>query len=284
MNSEQRLTAIHGIISMARPFNVLVGTIGVLSCGLIADTAAADWTAVSIAAAAAGLLNAAANIINDTFDVATDRINKPHRAIVSGRASVAQGRFAAALLGIIGLVLSALVGFVPFAIAAAAVALMYSYSARCKGVPLLGNAVVGLVTGLAFPFGCAAAGDLASGIIPGIFAFLFSMGRELIKDAEDIEGDRAAGIVTFASREGPQSAVHMAGMLLFLVILISPLPWFYGLYSSLYLWTALFGVDAVLLVIMISLWRDSSRPRLARASLLLKADMLVGIAAIALGS
>jgi geranylgeranylglycerol-phosphate geranylgeranyltransferase len=283
MNSDTA-GSLGGLISLARPLNVLLGILGVLSCGLIAHAGAEQWASVFAAAAAAGLLTAAANTINDVFDVETDRINKPHRAVTSGAVSASRARAAAAVLGVAGLALSTLAGLLPFAIALPSAAMMYVYSSHLKRVPVAGNVAVGLITGLAFPFGCAAAGNIAAGVIPGIFALLYSVGRELVKDAEDVEGDMAAGISTFATREGAAAAAHLAGVFFFVLILLSPLPWLFGVYSDMYLWTIFVGVDAVLLGIMIYLWERSNRERLIFAGIVLKYDMVLGIAAVVLGS
>ena len=70
------------------------------------------------------------------------------------------------------------------------IALLYFYSARLKRTVLIGNLVIGLMTGMAFIYGGVVVGRMERAVVPAIFAFLVNLARELLKDVEDMEGDR----------------------------------------------------------------------------------------------
>ena len=66
-----------------------------------------------------------------------------------------------------------------------------------KRIILLGNFIVAFLTGLAFIYGGIAVNNFKYAVIPAIFAFLINFIREIVKDMEDIEGDKSAGIFSF---------------------------------------------------------------------------------------
>jgi 4-hydroxybenzoate polyprenyltransferase len=88
-----------------------------------------------------------------------------------------------------GLLCSFLLSRVNGMMAAGAVVSLYFYSARLKGTVLLGNLLVSLFTGLAFLFGSAAVGRFQSGL-RGHFCFFDAFGARIIKDMQDVPGDR----------------------------------------------------------------------------------------------
>jgi 4-hydroxybenzoate polyprenyltransferase len=89
-----------------RPFTLLPPLLGVVSGAVTAWGSAANphvlagqprllsWSlvwGVLLGSACAGLLNAASNVINQYHDIENDRLNKPHRPLVSGAISMRAG-------------------------------------------------------------------------------------------------------------------------------------------------------------------------------------------------
>jgi len=161
--------------------------------------------------------------------------------------------------------------------------LLILYDLRLKRITLWGNLAVGLAGGLAFVYGGLAVGRPTGALIPTGFAFLFHLGREIVKDAEDISGDREAGAVTLPVRWGVRTAVAVASGTFGLLMPLTFVPFWLGLYGWLYLITVVFGVDLVLVYVVLSMWRDHSPSNLRRVSVVLKADMIVGLGAILAG-
>ena len=187
------------------------------------------------------------------------------------------------MLFVAGVALSALINRAALLIAASASVLLYLYSARLKRTVLWGNLTVSLLSGLAFIYGGVTVFRLKIALVPAVFAFFFHLGREILKDIEDMVGDRAAEAVTFPIRHGVHASRLLITAVFSLLMILTLVPYGAGLFGRVYLWLVVLGVDAVLLFVMVSLWRDSSRENLHRLSGILKLDMLVGLLAIVAG-
>ena len=182
------------------------------------DAGSAPW----LLAASNGLLFAASMALNDWCDTAEDAINKPSRPIPSGRLLPVEVLGIAVLLFTAGILLAGQVqprfGFAAVLVTLASAA----YSLRLKQVPLAGNVLVALVT--AYPFLCWL---LADGAVPRsllnliLAVFVFRLGAEILKVAEDCEGDGACGIRTLATVRGVVFANRLGSGLLCLGVAVS---------------------------------------------------------------
>lgn len=269
-------------LELARPQNVLIASGSVL----VGALAAGFWPSgpsTLLACLAAGLITAGANAVNDVFDVQIDRVNKPRRPLPSGRLISAQAMRFSFLMAVAGLALSSLLGLWGFVIALSVTLLLLAYSSRLKRIPMWGNLAVSLAAGLAFIYGGIAVGRPGPALIPAGFAFLFHLGREILKDAQDVAGDRAAGARTLPAVVSVPGALRWAGLIFVLLVLATPLPFLVGHYSLAYLIIVVLGVDLPLVWVILSALRDHSPDRLGRLSLLLKLDMWVGLVAIMAG-
>lgn len=267
---------------LIRPLNGAISSLSVFIGAFITGTIT-PLSKVLLACLSAGLVAGGAYGINDLFDVEIDRINKPHRPLPSGKMGSRQAFVFSVSLSVLGVILGALVNLQALAIALSACLLLSLYSAWLKRTPLWGNLTVSLVAALAFVYGGIAVGRFRTSLIPAGFAFLFHLGREIMKDVEDFEGDRVGGAFTFPICYGKRPAfIVVTGVFLFLII-ATLLPFIYEIYSLTYLLVVLLGVDLVIGYIIFSMWRDQSSQNLHRLSNFLKADMVVGLLAIYLG-
>ena len=191
---------------------------------------------------------------------------------------------AVASLALAGLAIAVALGGMMVLIASWAIFLLMLYNWKWKRTPLIGNLCVAFTSALAFVYGGAAVQAIGIALWAAILAFLFHFGREIVKDMEDYSGDKAASAGTFAVHYGLAAAGSMAtaaflGLITFLI-----LPWLLGPFDELYLLVALVGVLPVLLVTILWLWKWQEPRQLHRLNLLLKADMVVGLAALLVGS
>ncbi|MCL4704302.1 geranylgeranylglycerol-phosphate geranylgeranyltransferase [bacterium] len=281
---------------ITRPLNVLIAGISILlAAGLVRPFI---FSANVVCALLAGMLiTAGANVINDVYDVAIDRINKPARMLPSGRMNIASARRYAIILFASGVIFSIFASLAGAAIACATSVLLIAYSIWLKRQPLTGNLAVSLATALSFLFGALAAaegakalqqtdlpfGDWRPGIFPAVFSFLFHFGREVVKDIEDQAGDRAVGAQTLPLAWGMRAAQIVASMAFILLAGVVLLPHVLGVYHAPYLWLILLGVYPVIGFAMFQLWKNPDAARMRLTSGLLKADMLVGLLAIYAG-
>jgi geranylgeranylglycerol-phosphate geranylgeranyltransferase len=189
---------------------------------------------LTCAMACGALITAGGNTINDCFDVEIDRVNHPQRPIPSGRVNKSAAWVLAVVELAAGIVLGGMVNTACGVMALVAVALLAAYEAAgLKNAGLPGNVIISLLTGLLFITGGAAAGDPYRPASLALLAFLASMGREIVKDIEDIAGD--APRRTWPMRVGITRARRGAAAFFVAAVLLSPLPWWLGTLSVTYL-------------------------------------------------
>lgn len=144
------------------------------------------------------LITGAGNAVNDYFDQKIDAVNRPGRPIPSGRVTPRSALIWSLVLFIAGCILAGLLSWLCFAVALTNSALLYFYARNLKTTLLIGNICVAYLTGSTFLFGGSVYGimGMRSALIPFWLSSLATMSREIMKDVEDIEGDRSDGART----------------------------------------------------------------------------------------
>jgi geranylgeranylglycerol-phosphate geranylgeranyltransferase len=273
---------IIGYITIPRPINLLLAFLSIFIGGFICGSL--DQPIKLILACFSGVfIMAGANTINDYFDIEIDRINKPKRPLPTGLLTPMEAYVYSLSLFLIGIILGAFIHRMAFCIAFLSSALLYIYSWKLKNSILLGNITVAFFTGLALVYGGLALGNIRRAVVVGIIAFLFHLSREIIKDIQDIEGDRALGIQTLPIRYNVKTALVWATVVIFLLIVFTLMPYFYGIFSLRYLIVVILGVDLFFVYITISMWRRPNSKNLGRLSFLMKIDIFIALLAVYLG-
>ena len=185
----------------------------------------------------------AGNTINDVFDVKIDEINKPNRPIPSGRISLENARnYAFALFGI-GIALSFVDSYLvnsiwPSVIVVPAAVIMYLYARNLKAMPLIGNLTVATLTGFCFVIAgvviaCATNSlkILFISIYLGLFAMFMTLAREIVKDMEDIEGDKQEGARTFPILYGKKISSIISIILIVVTTLMCPILYIFKIFN-----------------------------------------------------
>lgn len=283
MASRHSASTVAAIVRLLRPLNMGIVFLTIVAGGFLSDPSAVHWAQILLAAAAGALIAGGGNAINDCFDLEIDRLNRPGRPLPSGALTLNQANALWVALSLTGVTLSYLLTPWNLYISVFWVLALYYYSRTLKRTVLAGNVTIGILTGMAFLFGAVVTGEPSTALFPGIFAFLVNLTRELLKDVEDVEGDRNAGAMTLPVRYGTRPALMMATLVVVMLISATFLPYLLSIYSISYLWIVLV-VDAVLLFVIFSWWRDESLSNLRRLSGILKLAMLVGLVAIFAGS
>ncbi len=267
-------------IKILRPLNGLITSLTVWISYFIAGGEFNQLNGI-LAAAAGFFFNGFANSVNDIIDIEIDRINRPDRPLPSGRMSRKSAIIESVILGLSALLLSASLGIKTSVIGLIAVFCMLIYNIKLKHTPLWGNIIVSFTAALAFLYGGAAYGGLSPVWLPAVFAFLLHLGREIIKDIEDVKGDSAMGAKSLPIVMGAGFSKKLTAMVLAVFIIVTLLPIileYYGIgYSIL-----IFIIDIVLFVIIWGLLRVREI-NAALISQTLKALMPLGIAAVYLG-
>ena len=275
------MSQLSAFFLLPRPFNGLITALSVGIGALTSDQTPA-WPAILLAAFSAALINGAGNAFNDLMDIDVDRINRPLRPLPSGRLSPNAARMQSLLLALAGCALAFWLSPWHGVIALAVVVLLAVYSISLKNSLLWGNVLVAVVGAIAFPYGALAAGDIGRSWIPALFAFLFHLGREIVKDIEDVAGDQIRGERTLPLCWGRTQAAALAAFAYLLLVGFTWMPFFAGIYGAFYA-LALLPVHALVGYVLWQLYRQRAVLTDDRLGRLLKVGMFLGLVAIVVG-
>ena len=222
------------------------------------------------------------NALNDYMDVDIDQINRPDRPLPSGAItldSAKRGIQATGLLSVLSLMVAGYVSsigemglenWIPaLAIWGLALFLLFnyesssrfSYKMKEKGLP--GNFAISLSVGLVIIFGAASVSKPFDDRVWIVFliGFLYNLSREIVKDVEDIDGDK--GRNTFAMRIGVDGARTVAAGLLVLALaaILAPFSPFLNIFTD---WHVIFIIPALVSLMMVKPRLFASEDRAAQ--------------------
>ena len=268
---------------ITRPVNVvitfLVVVVGAVIC--IKDNYYSEL--IIVASLSAALTTAAGNIINDLIDRDADKINHPLRPIPSGKLSVKQALVEYLIIVVVANTLAFFINQLVFIIVILTTVLLFIYSNKLKKIPLLGNITVAYLTGLAFIFGGVVVGNPRGAFIPALFAFLINLIRELVKDIQDIEGDKKVNLRTWPVRFGIKSTKQLILFFTCIFVISTMIPFIYKIYSIEFFVMVMIVVNPIMVYFLKNLFGDDSPQDLNKLSNMLKLNMVFGLIAIFLG-
>jgi geranylgeranylglycerol-phosphate geranylgeranyltransferase len=282
MSAAFRPDRIRGFWLLARPNNLAIAFPAILVGGIISGVEL-KWMPLLLAAVSGVCIGAGANAINDYYDLEIDRINKPNRPLPSGLLTRRDARIFAGFSFLAGIVIAAFINPACLAVALVSSVLLVLYSRSLKKTVLLGNLIVAFMLGLALVYGGLAVGGIRNAAVVGLFSFLYNLAREILKDVDDMDGDRTQGARTFPIRYGVRASLILTTCILLLLVTATVLPYGLGWFSRTYLWIVAIGVDAVVLWVIASMWMRPEPAHLGRLAVWMKADMLAGLIAVFFG-
>lgn len=269
-------------IELVRLHNCLFAGIGVVIGALIASRGVFAPKIV-LAFLAAALISGAGNAINDYSDRRIDAANRPWRPIPSKRIKVSTALELSQVLFVGGIMAAVFIN--PYCVLLAGFngVVLAVYASHLKRRGLAGNLAIGYLVGSTFLFGGLAVGELGAVSVLAAMAALATVGRELIKDVEDMRGDRKLGMRTFPLLYGRRTAAGLAGVFTIAAISLSPLPYLLGLFGWPYLAVVWASVAAFVAGAAIIARRQRKREA-RRASLIYKVAMGLGLLAFLVGA
>jgi geranylgeranylglycerol-phosphate geranylgeranyltransferase len=199
------------------------------------------------------LITGAGNTINDYFDLSIDRINRPERPLPSGTVTVTGALLFAGILFAAGILISLFTNIFCAFFAVFNSLLLIAYAKTLKTTPFLGNLSVAFLAGSIFLFGGALAGipGIVNNSVIALITILAMLARELLKDAEDVPGDIAAGAKTIPVLYGVRLTAIISIIFTVFAVVVSFYPY--------YRWGAwyLAGIIPVDFIILYSAWLAS---------------------------
>ena len=275
-------------VEILRPGNAMMGAIAII---LIAIIDRSLNLPIILAMLAVFFETAAGNVINDYFDYQIDLINKPERPIPSGRISLKNGRNYGYLLFLLGTICGFLISYltnnwIPFIIVLIADVALYLYAYKLKSTPLIGNLTVGFMTGFGFVFGGFTLNNptiISTSIFLGFFAFVMTTARELVKDIEDMEGDKSEGAKTLPILYGEKLTSFLAFILIVIDCALCPLLYYYNVFGFYYL--IVIAIAVILFIYSAALIiRNQDRITAGKVSKYLKIGMLIAFVSFIFGT
>ena len=246
------------------------------------------------------LITAGGYIINDYYDIKTDAINKPNKAIVENFISKRTSIFFYVSITLIGLFLGIYISFyidlpiLSFLFVLVATTLFF-YSSIFKRIALIGNITVALLIALSIILipifdVIPVLNDkqiveqlllIKIVLIYSCFAFFINLIREIIKDIEDVDGDYSQGMKTLPIILGKKRTIKFT---VFLTVLYTILVVFtLALNQNINKYLLLYGIMTItipLIIFLVKLNGAESKKAFSKLSSLLKIIMLTGILTI----
>ena len=234
--SDKIETKIKLFLDLIRIRNCSMTFIAVLLGASFIDFGHVFTIKVLMAGLAAFLITGAGNIINDYFDYEIDRINRPHRALPSNKISKSDAMMLSMALFAIGLGMSKYVNIYCFLIALSNVIVLLTYGKYSKKMYLLSNMIVSYLVASIFVYGAFAnqtdtfleSSKFQMVALLSACAFFATLSREIMKDIEDIEGDRKKYAITLPIRLGVEKALEVSKTFIFIAMILSLAPFYPG--------------------------------------------------------
>ena len=264
------------------------------------------WWVLTLLILSVVCIAAGGYVINDYFDVKIDRINRPDNMVVTRVISREAAMNWFYVLTAIGMVAGLAVAWWARSWTLAMIyivipGLLWFYSASYKRQLLVGNIVVSFVSALVPLLVAIANADYLRHLygealqytpivgqlyvwISGfaLFAFLISLTREIVKDMQDIEGDREMECRRMPIVWGEKTTkIIVTAILLMTIALIAylafavlPFPCDWKTLSTRYV---IFGLMVPILCAIILLWSAQSPLEYRRTQLVIKFVMFMGV-------
>ncbi|MFA4982865.1 MAG: UbiA family prenyltransferase [Candidatus Micrarchaeia archaeon] len=201
-----------------------------------AEGAAISLSSIALALAVPFFIEMGSFALNDYFDVETDKANKrKDRPIASGEITKETALALSGAAYVLGIACA-----VPLPTSALYITLLFAalslfYNWKLKLLPLVGNLYIAASMAIPFLFGNLV---VSSSISPQLWAislvaFVAGLGREIVKSAEDVEGDvKHRNARTLPALVGKKTSCYFAALLYAALVPLAFLPFLFGLKAN----------------------------------------------------
>ena len=231
------------------------------------------------------LIAGAGYVVNDYFDLDIDRINKPQRILPSGVILPRTALIYGLILFFCGIILSYFTASITCILLAFINAvLLYLYARYFKREFVSGNIVVAYTAASTFIYGGVVTGNLEQSLMIAVYAFLYTLLREIIKDMEDRDADAQNGAKTLAIRWQKSSVINLFLIAVVIIILLSGFLYMDLRINNSVLVLLMFFVILPLMIFYRILKATNKENIYRRISQLMKFDMFILLLIFAIGN
>ncbi len=245
-------------LQLFRLGNCVMGVIGLVLATLIAAGTDIQYhlSELVIAGGVVFLFIIGGNALNDFLDREIDRTAHPERPIPSGRMrpGTAARISVAAFMGSVALAVP--LPLEAFAIVVVAITVMLAYEGTTKKMGLVGNLSIAFLTASLFLLGGAVVQRLDATVAIAAMAFLATLGREIVKDVQDMGAD--VDRFTLPQRIGARKAGIVASASFLFAVALSFEPYLAGRFGIAYL-AAVLVADGIFIYCSGVHFRDPKR-------------------------
>lgn len=171
-------------------------------------------------------ISASILILNDYFDIETDKLNAPDRPIPSNLVSPSEAFILAIIVLLLGLMSGYFINITSFFISIVLFIIGFLYNWKFKKTGLPGNIMVSFSVGMTFIYGCVSVGLSVNKIVLlfAMIAALVDLGEEIAADSLDVKGDKLINSNSLAIKYGSKAAQNVSFIIFFIVVLLTLLP------------------------------------------------------------
>ena len=269
-----------GVLDLIRPANCAMIGFAVIVGAFVSKPSSIPTYQLALGFLTGFFICAYSMAVNDIYDLEVDKVNRPERAIPSGRVSVREAsRLSMAALGS-GMVCSVLsLNPLAVAVAAAYAFLSWLYNRWAKRTGLPGNLIVASSLAIPFIYGGEVSGGSIAGsllLMMALTAFFSGVGREVVKGMADVQGDAKRDVNSIARTRGLGLASSVGAVFFLLAVISSWVPLVTGLATRLYTYGVLIP-DAIFIFLAASILARHEPASAYRVKRIALAGMTVGL-------
>ncbi len=190
-----------------------------------------------------------ANISNDIRDFRIDLIAHPERPLVSGRISLKEAYLLSVILLTMIFTPAYILGYKVLIFTSCLFFLTLAYNLVLKKFHIYGNIAVALISSATFFIGGVLTGNYGPLFFPFLLSYVFQLYREILKDIHDMDGDSLGGYRTLPLIIGRKLSIILSRFLLGLLVFLTLIPYWIGIYNRVYLYITLLFVDIPIILI-----------------------------------
>ncbi|MCE4607103.1 MAG: UbiA family prenyltransferase [Desulfurococcales archaeon] len=277
-----------GYLALMRPANcIMIGFAVIVGAGIAAGE---NLLSVDLVRLASGFIVgfsfcAVSMIINDIYDVEIDKANRLDRPLVTGQATISGAYKLSVLLGIAGLLSSLITGLITLIVASFSIAVGVYYNAKGKKLGMPGNIMVAYNIGIPILYGALIVERLTWTImIYWLMVFLTGLGREIVKDIADMEGDKIKGVKSIPITRGERYSSIIAVSMYITAILLSPMPILLGNINDYGYGIPVLITDSLLIYSIKLILKNPDRVHALKHKKIVLTAMMSGLVGFLLGS